>query len=267
MKLTLPLIIFLLCGIAFSAFGKESDCHIGNRLIGYENGEDLAIWNALVSKAKGEQLSPLAIPHPLRPIPIALLNPNNQNYYRNSRSTEYLQEDAALSAMSLIAKAKEQGLQLFVHSAYRSWLTQCGVFKLKVANEMKTFKTDLEMAIQSVNTRSALPGESEHQLATAIDFVTDIPGVGYRLEFEFYRTSTYQWLQENAGEYRFVMSFPQRDDLNMKKPHPKTQIIFEPWHWRYVGVYHARIYKNCQEKMTMQEFLRALSKDSNFRCE
>ena len=75
MKLTLTLIVVFLCAVSISAIAKESDCRIGDRLLGYDRGEDLAIWNALVSKVKGEQLLPMAIPRPLRPIPVSFLNP------------------------------------------------------------------------------------------------------------------------------------------------------------------------------------------------
>lgn len=248
------------------AWSAEKTCQLGQRVINFPSGEPEAKWNSLVSKVPGEQLSPLAIPSPIRALPIQYLNPNHQKYYTDKGSSEYLKEDAGVSAISMIKKANQQGLQLYVHSAYRSYDQQCEVFKSKVVDEMKKRNIDLETAIRSVNSRSAFPGGSEHQLATTIDFVTDIPSYGYQLVYEFYRTSTYQWLQENASEYGFVLSYPLADESNYLAPNPKTQIIFEPWHWRYIGTYYARLFKNCDPKYTLQEFLREIKKNSKFQC-
>ena len=45
-----------------------------------------------------------------------------------------------------------------------------------------------------------------------------------------------KWLEANSWKFGFILRFPQgKEDI--------TGIIFEPWHFRYVGRYHAqRIY-------------------------
>ena len=42
----------------------------------------------------------------------------------------------------------------------------------------------------------------------------------------FDRTGAYQWLLANAYKYGFVLSYPANNPY----------YIYEPWHWRYVGV-------------------------------
>lgn len=252
---------------AYAAGEAKPPCKVRDRNVGYLDGQDEAFIDSLVSKFPQEQLSPLAKPEPIRPFPVEYLNPNNQNYYRQHGSSEYMQQDAALSAMTMIHKAYENGVRIFIYSAYRSYNQQCEVFRSKVELELKNKKISLDEAIKLVNTRSAFPGESEHQLGTTMDVVTNDPNVGYRLKFDFAKTRAYEWLQVNAADHGFVLSYPQPKTGNPYAPDPNTKIIFEPWHWRYVGVALAKRYKACIDKMAPQEFLRHLKKDSDFRCE
>lgn len=182
-----------------------------------------------------------------------------------------MQGDAMDWAMNMIYDAyKKNGVRIFVYSAYRSYDEQCGVFRSKVATEMKNNKAlTLDQAIKIVNIRSAFPGESEHQLGTTMDLVSDDAFLGYKLKFEFSQTQAYEWLQKNAADYGFVLSYPKPEGIQQSKPHPETGIIYEPWHWRYVGVVAARKYRVCYDKLKMppQVFLRNLKKDSGFSCE
>jgi D-alanyl-D-alanine carboxypeptidase len=75
----------------------------------------------------------------------------------------------------------------------------------------------------TANSFSADQGYSEHQLGTAVDFTT--PAIGAVLT-GFDKTASYQWLQANAYKYGFVLSYPKGNGY----------FVFEPWHWRYVGV-------------------------------
>lgn len=252
--------------LALTSISFAEECKIGDRVVGFQDGKPNISWDALVSKNPSQKLSPLAAPTPLRILPVEFLSPENQSYYKKVGSQEYMLEEAALSLLQMISKARSEGIEIYVYSSYRSYQTQCAVFKSKVQIYMKASGADLETAIQFVNTKSAFPGESEHQLGTAVDLVTNIPKIGYKLEFEFSKTPAYQWLQERAHEYGFVLSFPLAQGISQKEPHPRTGIIFEPWHWRYFGNQHARIYRDCREKMTIQEFLRKLRVESTFQC-
>lgn len=244
-----------------------SECKIGDRVIGFSNGVSNIDWDSLVSKFPSQKLSPLAIPSPLRRLPVDLLNPYYQEHYKKVGSQEFLREDAALSLLQMISAAQKDGVSLYIHSAYRSYQTQCEVFKKKVSDYIKNSGRDLESAILYINTKSAFPGESEHQLGTTADLVTEIPQIGYKLEYEFAQTRAYQWLKNRAHEYGFVLSFPLAPGVSVHEPHPRTGIIFEPWHWRYLGPNHARIFYECHDELTVQEFLRKIKADSGFRCQ
>lgn len=261
--------IILILGLSLTSLGLanlSNDCKIGDRVIGFSNGISNIDWNSLVSKMPSQKLSPLAIPSPLQRLPVDRLNPLHQDYYRKIGSLEFLREDAAIRLLQMITSSEKDGVLIYIHSAYRSYQTQCEVFKKKVSDYIKKSGQDIESAIHYINTKSAFPGESEHQLGTTIDLVTDIPQIGYKLEYEFAQTRAYQWLKSHAHEYGFVLSFPLGAGISMHEPHPRTGIIFEPWHWRYIGTQHAQLFYDCHEEYTIQEFLRKLQAEPNFRC-
>ena len=79
-------------------------------------------------------------------------------------------------------------------------------------------------------TTVALPGTSEHQLGLAVDILdTNYP---YLDEYQQY-TGAQQWLMEHSWEYGFILRYPNGTS-------EITGIIFEPWHYRYVGLEHAK---------------------------
>lgn len=111
----------------------------------------------------------------------------------------------------LLAAAHQAGVKLYVVSGYRSFDEQAG---LKSAYTV-TYGS-------GANAFSADQGYSEHQLGTALDFIT--VGIGGELE-SFGGTVAYQWLLSNAYRFGFVLSYPPNN----------AYYVFEPWHWRYVG--------------------------------
>ena len=70
------------------------------------------------------------------------------------------------------------------------------------------------------------------------------------LEESFENTKAFRWLQEHAEDYGFVMRYP-KDNKNV------TKIIYEPWHYRYVGVEHAKAMNDLG--LCMEEYLEYLS--------
>ena len=74
---------------------------------------------------------------------------------------------------------------------------------------------------------SAVPGTSEHQLGTAVDFTNS--AAEYRLWWPFGDTTASAWLERNAPDYGYVLSYPPGFE-------EETGYNWEPWHYRYVGV-------------------------------
>lgn len=77
-------------------------------------------------------------------------------------------------------------------------------------------------AVETVLKTSTPPGFSEHHSGDALDFMT--AGVEPFTK-DFADTRAFEWLEENAGDYCFRLSYPQKDN---------NGIEFEPWHWRLV---------------------------------
>lgn len=189
---------------------------------------------------------------------------------------ELMRASAAKAALAMIQTAQTDNILLRVHSGYRAYSIQCQVFNYKMMQEYK-LPMNLELLaagapppesqiIRSVNTRSALPGQSEHQLGTAMDIVTNTPGKEWLLEPEMDATPGFAWLKQNAYKFGFILSFP-KGSAGPKDINPRTGYVYEPWHWRYVGVVPAGRYKTCEAKgMTTTEFLRALNANPKFVC-
>lgn len=118
---------------------------------------------------------------------------------------------------NIIEDAKDDDVELFVRSAYRSFGTQAAL------------KTGYTVSYGSgANAFSADQGYSEHQLGTTVDFTTI--GLNGGLD-GFGNTEAYKWLLDNAYKYGFVLSYPQGN----------AYYQFEPWHWRFVGTDLARV--------------------------
>lgn len=72
--------------------------------------------------------------------------------------------------------------------------------------------------------RVAFPGYSEHQSSSHVALDVAVPG---RVQDEFKNSGAYAWMQANAAQYGFVLSYPEGN---------AEGIAFEPWHWHYEGV-------------------------------
>lgn len=118
--------------------------------------------------------------------------------------------------VKMIGDAEEDGVELRVASAFRSFGTQAAL------------KSNYVVAYGGgANRFSADQGYSEHQLGTTVDFSTKALGTSFTA---FGNTEGYAWLTDNAQRYGFILSYPPGN----------THYISEPWHWRFVGVDLAR---------------------------
>lgn len=122
-----------------------------------------------------------------------------------------------VDAMSdFIAAARTQGLSVYLSSGYRSYDEQNYLYQRKVAQYGET------QAAKIV----APPGTSEHQTGLACD-ITDKYYAMKDSSLE--NTALYQWMSQHCQEYGFIVRYPKdKEDV--------TGIIYEPWHFRYVGV-------------------------------
>ena len=136
-----------------------------------------------------------------------------EKYLYSEREPELIHALVMPHLTNLLNAASAGGATIYVKSAYRSF------------DEQKYLKSSYSVTYGagSANQFSADQGYSEHQLGTTVDFITT--GLGGQLE-GFEKTQEYQWLQTFSYKYGFTLSYPQNN----------PSYIFEPWHWRYVGI-------------------------------
>ncbi|MBQ3108243.1 MAG: M15 family metallopeptidase [Clostridia bacterium] len=126
---------------------------------------------------------------------------------------------------AMFEAAEADGIHLKLQSAYRSIEYQQGLFENKVERVLKA-GTPEEDAEAVAASEVARPGTSEHHTGLAFDIVC----TEYReLEPEFEKTDAFRWLRKNAYRYGFALRYP-------KGKGEITGIIYEPWHWRFVGL-------------------------------
>lgn len=132
--------------------------------------------------------------------------------------------EAAENLDSMINEAKKQGIVLWVSSGYRNISFQTKLFNRRVEREKSKAVISDEEAEKRASKVVAKPGTSEHNTGLAVDFNV--------VEDDFYKTKEYKWLMDNAHKYGFIERY-------QKKWKEHTGIIYEPWHFRYVGKEHS----------------------------
>ena len=137
---------------------------------------------------------------------------------------------------------REAGYEPLICSAYRTQETQQDLFNNKVAKLEAEGKSHDE-AVQEAGTVVAVPGTSEHQLGLTVD-VVDINNQNLTEEQE--KTPTQKWLMANSWRYGFIHRYPNGKSA-------VTGIIYEPWHYRYVGKDVAQEIFN--RGITLEEYL------------
>ena len=138
-----------------------------------------------------------------------------------------LRQEAAKALGRMVKAMLADGLAPTVLSSYRSYFEQAVAHQRWVVDDPT-----------NADQISALPGHSEHQLGTAVDFgspeMPALTGSTFdKFSPLFAQTSEGRWLADHSYEYGFSMSSPAGAEL-------LTGLAYEPWHYRYIGVDLAR---------------------------
>lgn len=136
------------------------------------------------------------------------------------------------------ADAKAIGLNIYISSGFRSFITQRNIYNRNVLNNGQA----------KADTYSARPGSSEHQTGLAFDLNT--------ITSSFANTSEGKWVANNAHKYGYIIRYP-------KGKTDKTGYIYEPWHLRYVGSDLAKKLYNNGNWLSMEEYFGITSKYSD----
>ena len=124
----------------------------------------------------------------------------------------------------MMAACRDAGYAPFLCSAYRTQETQQSLYDNKVQRLINSGMSEDEAKVEAAKA-VAIPGTSEHQLGLAVDIVD---ANMQDLTDEQENTGTQKWLMANSWRYGFIHRYPNdKTDI--------TGIIYEPWHYRYVG--------------------------------
>ena len=141
-----------------------------------------------------------------------------------------------------LADCKAAGHTPYICSAYRTWDDQVYLFDKKVKSFISKGYSEAEAKILAAK-ETAVPGTSEHQLGLAADILCQSRPW---LDEGQANTATQKWLMANCHKYGFILRYP-------KGTTPITGIIYEPWHYRYVGVEIAT--EIMTKGITLEEYL------------
>ena len=166
-----------------------------------------------------------------------LANPTHsvQEYEPKVAALEGIELDERIipAMRSFVEAARAEGLSVVLASGYRGYAEQSWLFQEKVS----------EYGEERAETIVARPGTSEHQTGLAAD-ITDAYYDVKKQELEY--TALYEWMSRHCQEYGFIVRYPKdKEDI--------TGIIYEPWHFRYVGVPAATYIM--EQGITLEEFL------------
>ena len=143
------------------------------------------------------------------PSSLANINPD---FVFDKKKTLQFHGEAVWRLAQMFNEASSSGHALALISAYRSF------------KEQTSLKNQYTVTYgKGANAFSADQGYSEHQLGTAIDLTTPKLGNNYT---SIDKSDAYAWLLENGWKFGFVESYPKNN----------SYYVYEPWHWRFVGV-------------------------------
>ncbi|KIA81256.1 D-alanyl-D-alanine carboxypeptidase [Chromobacterium piscinae] len=131
----------------------------------------------------------------------------------NAEGREFLLIPAAAAAWQAMRRAAaDQGVEMFLLSAFRSVARQHEIVAAKLARGL---------SLDQILRVSAAPGFSEHHSGCAVDI--GAPG-SPPLEEAFETTAAFGWLERRAADFGFHLSYPRGN---------ASGYLYEPWHWRW----------------------------------
>ncbi len=187
-------------------------------------------------------------------VPSYLIAVDNNEYnfheYANSHMKPLVSATMYVPFIDLEFASMKDGVHITVDSGYRSYVEQAGMFLSQYAkNTLHNLSAGVpvkdisRLAFEETENKIALPGCSEHQ-------------TGYAFDIGCYRNGEYQletteeeraWMRENAYKYGFILRYPKgKEEI--------TGIMYEPWHYRYVGKDLAADLYNYGDWVTLEEY-------------
>jgi D-alanyl-D-alanine carboxypeptidase len=163
----------------------------------------------------------------------------------------FLEKKTGEAMIRMINTALCCGIEICIFSAYRSSAYQQKLFddEVKIYTEQGYSYTE---ALAKASEAVALPYTSEHNAGLSADLSS--PELFGLTTKAFDKTRQFEWLMKNARKFGFILRYP-------KEKENITGIMYEPWHFRYVGNPHAEIIS--QNNITLEEYIQDFDKYSS----
>ena len=225
---TIALISLLVAGMMMTGCGKTANSAEA------ADGTQAAQLQQQTPK-EPEEAEPEVPPVPVVPeeeswktVLVNITHPLQEGYVPELRKvdgTSYRFDVRAADALErMLADCRAEGLDPMICSTYRTWEKQTELFEKQVKKQ-QGFGLPYDQAYEKAKTVVAFPGTSEHQTG----LTTDICAKSHQiLEDSQADQPAQQWLMANSWKYGFILRYP----LGKSE---YTKIIWEPWHYRYVG--------------------------------
>lgn len=242
--------VAVLCGGIYFALGDDGEkpADNGGGTPGQSQGQEGTTGDAVNSGDAGEPDKPQQNQEFL--LLVNKTHPIDENYkpddltpiqyFASDRdaASRFMRKEPAEQFHKLVEAAKEEGHEIVMTTAYRSYGFQSVLYNNYVQQHGEA----------EANKFSAKPGQSEHQTGLCTDVAS--PSVNYQLTTDYGDAPEGKWLAEHAHEFGFIIRFPLGKE-------EVTGYQYEPWHIRYVGQPAAdEIY---EQGITLEEYLETLS--------
>ena len=147
--------------------------------------------------------------------PNDLVSPNVQQY-----GNQLLRQEASTSLEEMFANARNDGINLFLISGYRSYQEQDDLYHYYI-----------NQGYQNMEMSDSVPGGTEHQLGLSVD----LGSIDHVCELNtcFNETAAYEWLKEHSYQYGYIERHPVGKE-------EYTHIASNPWSFRYIGKEEAK---------------------------
>ena len=135
-----------------------------------------------------------------------------------------LEAEAAAAYREMAEAAKQDEIELVLTAGYQDAAARQSAYEAAVQNYRESGCSEEEATARAATVQPA-PEASEYATGYGADILA---ADSMEKDTGFADTRAYEWLEAYAAEYGFILRWPQERQA-------ATGMVFEPWHWRYVG--------------------------------
>ena len=155
---------------------------------------------------------------------------------------QMLEQEAAAAYREMAAAAEKDGIALTLATGWQDKTDREEAFDAQKQVYLEKGCTE-EEAIERASTIQPQADASEQATGYGADILAED---SIEKDTGFAQSRAYEWLSAYAAEYGFILRWQEDRQA-------ATGMVYEPWHWRYVGVENARAIN--ASGLSLEEFL------------